>query len=249
MPDPSATYGLAKKAKNAIRALLTIAVLSMVLVGCKSNGSKPAATDTPVIATVTQTIDATPRLSADERALAAEADSDPSLPGEYIDLPAIYGAPYPFGPPPPHQDGPIDYSAQGLPPAGGLHWGPSTGWAGPCPEDPATAPLNCGPVPWGVYRSPWHAESLVHNMEHAGIVIWYNTTDQAVIDDLEAFATQQFKSSKQLVLAPYPDMEAETIGITVWSRRDKFAVGEYNPERLQKFIDALYCRFDPEGFC
>jgi hypothetical protein len=180
-----------------------------------------------------------------DQAVLVEGDGDPSLPGEFVDLQSIYGGHYG------NDDGPntaahvrqqVDYSAQGLPPAGGPHWG-----SGACGPDPSEAPPYCGPVPWGIYREPWETESLVHNMEHAGVVIWYNTADQAVIDGIEAFANDN--DDKLLVVAPYPDMEPETVAITVWSRRDAFAASEYSPERLQAFMDALYCRFDPEGFC
>lgn len=222
---------------------LPAAVIVAFIAACGGGNESPTPTSTlPAPPTTTPA-------SAEARAIVAEADDDPSLPGEYIDLPAIYGAPYPYGPPPPHQDGPIDYSAQGLPPAGGLHWGPSAGWTGPCPEAPASAPLNCGPVPWGIYREPWHAESLVHNLEHAGFVIWYNTNDQAIVARLEAFAQDQLTNGILLVLAPYADMDAENVAITVWSRRDIVPAGDFDEQQFQEFIDTLNCRFDPEGFC
>lgn len=179
------------------------------------------------------------------RAVAAEADDGPSLPGEYVDLPAIYGGFYGNDSGPStaeHIHRQLDYAEQGLPPAGGPHWG-----SGACGNDPLSAPAFCGPAPWGIYREPWPAESLVHNMEHGGLIIWYNTADQAVIDDLENFG--QENSNMLLVVTPYPDMEPEHIAITVWSRRDKFPVSDYSRDRLRRFVDALYCRFDPEGFC
>ncbi len=233
-----------------MRWFVVAAAVAMVITAACGGNDNSSGDTTPAASTST-TIAGTPteRLSGEEAALVAEADSDPSLPGEYIDLPAIFGSPYPYGPPPPHQDGPIDYSAQGLPPAGGKHWGPSTGWQGPCPDDPAEAPLNCGPVPWGVYRSPWHAESLVHNMEHAGFVIWYNTPDEAVRDSLEAFAIQQSDDDVLIVMAPFPDMAAETVAITVWSRRLTMPANAVDLDAMQNFIDVLNCRFDPEGFC
>jgi hypothetical protein len=232
-----------------VRALLAIALLlpAAAFVACGGGGDDnddESPTATSEASSPTRVVP-----SSESDAIAAEADSDPSLPGEWIDLQGIYGGPYPYGTPPPHQDGPIDYSAQGLPPAGGLHWGPSDGWTGPCSEDPATALNNCGPVPWGIYRAPWHAESLVHNMEHAGVVVWYNTDEQDVIDQLEDFALENLENGIQLVLAPYPDMDAETVAITIWSRRDVMAAGELDIGRLQEFIDVLYCRFDPEAFC
>jgi hypothetical protein len=190
----------------------------------------------------------TPRLSGPPYVpREVEADDDPNLPGEYIDLPAIYGGYYGNGEginTAAHRRGPIDYGVQGLPPAGGPHWGSSV-----CPDLPTLAPPDCGPVPWGIYREPWPAESLVHNMEHAGVIIWYRTDDQDVIDDLERFAQEELRLGVLLVLTPYPDMEEDRIAITVWSRRDEFSAKKLDRKRLQHFIDVLYCRFDPEEFC
>lgn len=158
-----------------------------------------------------------------------EADPAPDLPGEFVDLPAAYGGPYGDRTQPDntaaHVSEPVDFSKQGLPPAGGPMW-----------EEHGQA---------GIYREPQQPEVLNHLMEHAGIVIWYNTSHMR--DELEDFT--EGHDDKPIVLTPYPDMEDETIAITVWSRRDKFAVSEYSRERLDAFIDKLYCRFDPEGFC
>jgi hypothetical protein len=178
---------------------------------------------------------------------AIEGDNDPSLPGEFVDLQKIYGGFWG------NQNGTntarhmqqiIDYSVQGeLPPAGGPHWG------GRCPDDPDAAPLYCGPVPWGVYRKPWPAESVVHNMEHAGVIIWYNTSDQNVISQIEALARKNIAGGKLIVVTPYPAMETDYVALTAWGRRDKFPISDYSDERPQEFIDKLECRFDPERLC
>jgi hypothetical protein len=216
-------------------------VLLAASCGGESNGgAEPTSTERQPQATATQ---ASPFAAAQT----VEADADPSLPGEFVDLPAIYGGPY-GNPTSPntngHVIGPVDYTAQGLPPVGGPHWG-----SGACGEDPDTAPANCGPVPWGIFRKSWPAESLVHNLEHAGVVIWYKTANQETISNLEAFAEEKLQAGKRLVLAPYPDMEDEHVAITVWSRRDVFPVSEYTQDRLRHFVDVLYCRFDAEHFC
>ena len=216
-------------------ALLPAPLLLAACLGIRGGAKPPSPTATPRLSD--------PPFVPQE----VEADDDPSLPGEYIDLPQIYGGYYGNQNGPntaAHRLGPIDYSAQGLPPAGGPHWG-----SGACGTDPTRAPPDCGPVPWGVYRDPWPAESLVHNMEHAGVIIWYNTSDEDTIDELESFAEEQLNQGKLIVLAPYPDMEGDHIAITVWSRRDEFPASKYSDERLKRFIDALYCRFDPERFC
>jgi hypothetical protein len=176
----------------------------------------------------------------DEADIAAEADSSTDLPGEYVDLPAIYGGAYPETAGHVRED--VDYAAVGNsnPPAGGPHW------SGTCGEDPTAAPPFCGPAPWGIYRDPWDPETLVHNMEHGGVVVWYNSDDPAVRDQLEAVVKERLDDGKFIVLAPYPDMEDDTIAITSWSRLDKFPASELTDERVNTFIDANERRFNPE---
>jgi hypothetical protein len=173
-------------------------------------------------------------------AVRAEADDDSTLPGQYVDLPVLYGGPYPDTAQHVNED--VDYRAQGLPPTGGPHWGSSR-----CGDDPEAAPAFCGPVAPGFYLEPWDAESLVHTMEHTGVVVWYNSTDEDVIDELQRFAGQN--SERFLVVTPFPEMQEETIAITAWSRRDEFSASDYTRGRLQRFLNAHECRFDPEGFC
>lgn len=185
-----------------------------------------------------------------------ESDPAPNLPGQYVNLPeawadgstlAHYGA----------SNGPntnshvthdVDYSKEvtansstGLPPAGGPHWG-----ATPCGSDPAAAPAFCGPVPWGIYRVAWHASSLVHNMEHSGVVIWYNTANIDIRNKIEAEATKRLKAGNLVVVLPYPDLPPDTIALTAWARRDVFSVTEYDDSRLDTFIKDFSCRFNPE---
>ena len=186
----------------------------------------------------------------DDEAVRAEADADPSLPGQFVDLPKIYGGPYSetAG----HVTRQVDYAldcsdteptvCNTNPPAGGPHW------SGNCGEDPKTAPAFCGPARLGIYRDPWEPETLVHNLEHGGVVIWYNTTDQQVIDDLEGLVEERLSDDELLVLAPYPDMEPDTVALTAWSRLDTFPVAEYTKERVATFIDAHVRRFNPEHF-
>ena len=226
-------------------SLLAI-VATLAFAACDGGGDgDPTATPPAELTTA-----ASPTAGRFDSGRIAEADDDPSLPGEFVDLQAIYGGFYgnPDGPTTaPHVTSDVDYVGDGNsnPPTGGPHWG-----SGPCGSDP-TAPTSpfCGPAPWGIYREPWTPETLVHNMEHSGVVIWYNTADEAVIDELEDLATERLNEGQTLVLAPYPDMEAEHVAITSWSRIDKFSVEEFEQSRVEAFIDAHLCRFDPEGFC
>jgi hypothetical protein len=192
-----------------------------------------------------------PGEDANAEAVAAEADSRTTLAGEWIDLPEIYGVTY--GDNARHVDRAVDYATDcnddgtvcnSNPPAGGPHWG-----AGPCPRDPDDATPFCGPVPWGIYRETWPAESVVHNMEHGGIVVWYNTDNTQLRDELEDLINNNHIDRGQLVvMLPYEDMEEDTIALTAWSRIDKFPVSEYSEDRVETFFDDHARRFNPEKF-
>ena len=193
-------------------------------------------------------IDDEPAESSRSRAVAAEADEDPALAGMYVDLPAIYGGYYG------NSDGPhtaahtrsvVDYESEGNsnPPAGGPHWG-----NGACGASPADSPPFCGPVAWGIYRSEWAAESLLHSMEHGGVIVWFNTIDRDIVEDLESILSSRLAAGDLIVLAPYLLMEDEHIAITSWSRIDKFPVGDYSSERVNAFLDDHVRRFNPEEF-
>jgi hypothetical protein len=45
------------------------------------------------------------------------------------------------------------------------------------------------------------------------------------------------------------DLPIGEIGLASWTRVDTFAYGSYDDDRVVEFIDALSCRYDPEGFC
>ena len=223
------------------RSWVLVPLLAAALAACGGGGS---GSETP---TPESTLE---RPSSFAAMVAVEADDDPSLPGEYVDIPSIYGG---YGAPdaeglrvfPPHVEVDVDYVADGnsKPPAGGPHWGSAA-----CGNEPDAAPPFCGPAPRGTYIDPWDAETLVHNMEHGGLVVWYNSSDGEVIDDLEDLIIERLENRQLLVMAPYPDMEEDHIAITGWSRIDKFPVEEYTRERVAEFIEAHERRFNPEDF-
>jgi hypothetical protein len=115
---------------------------------------------------------------------------------------------------------------------------------------PTSGPHDPVPVQWGVYDQPQPKERLIHNMEHAGIVIWYNCTDcDKVVSELQDIVLKDLQDGKLRVMSPYPDMEPNTIALTAWTRLDKFSVDEFDPDRVRRFFDAHDCRYDLENFC
>ena len=190
-----------------------------------------------------------------------EENENPDLPGEYVNLPeafkdsagnlAHYGQDSDEGPNTnSHVTRDVDYSKEtsansstGLPPVGGPHWG-----QGGCGDDPSEAPQYCGPAPWGIYREPWEAATLVHNMEHSGVVVWYNFDETALRDELEGWVGDAANGGDRLVImTPYDGIPENTVALTAWARRDVFPTSEMTEERVKDFINTMACRFNPEN--
>ncbi|HLF70816.1 MAG TPA: DUF3105 domain-containing protein [Dehalococcoidia bacterium] len=113
---------------------------------------------------------------------------------------------------------------------------------------PTSGPHSSTPMSFKVLDNPGPKENLIHNMEHGGIVVWYNTTDQAVIDQLKKVVQGEIDRRRLVVMTAYSGMEPNTIALTAWTRLDKFSAGELTDKRVETFIDAHNKRFNPEGF-
>ena len=72
---------------------------------------------------------------------------------------------------------------------------------------------------------------------------------EAAVERLVIVVEQAVDQNKRVVMSPSPDLAPDTIGLASWTRVDVFGAGEYTDARVQSFIDAHSCRFDPEGFC
>lgn len=105
-----------------------------------------------------------------------------------------------------------------VPPTSGPHW-------------PTTAS-------WGSYTASPADEQLVHNLEHGGIVISHNTT-QDVVDKLRAlrasYGPDRFGSVK-IVVRPYELIPRGQIALTAWTWID--VLEAYDETRIRAFITA-----------
>jgi len=175
----------------------------------------------------------------------AELDDDPNIPGTYI---------------PPHP------GFDGTPETGDerQHFNPGT-VVPICTQEqidtgqvfdplcytsnpPTSGPHSNTPQGFTNLENPAPKENIIHSMEHGGVYIWYNTTDQAAIDLIKEVVNENTDRRRFVGSTIYTEMESETIAITSWTRLDKFPVGELTKERLQTFIDENHKRFNPEGF-
>jgi hypothetical protein len=104
------------------------------------------------------------------------------------------------------------------------------------------------PAPFAILRQPATKEALVHNMEHGGVVVWYNTGDQRLIKQLEELVSRELRNQRLVVISSYSGMEPDTIALTAWTRLDKFPAREFTEQRVVRFIERHNKRFNPEGF-
>jgi hypothetical protein len=107
---------------------------------------------------------------------------------------------------------------------------------------PTSGPHWRDPAPWGIHSEPLPNEWQVHNLEHGGIMIQYNTEDQTLVTQLRRFAQKQSDFPCFLIVAPYPDMQFP-VAVTAWGVRD--TMESYDEARLQEFVDA-YLNKGPE---
>lgn len=113
---------------------------------------------------------------------------------------------------------------------------------------PVSGPHAVSPMPFKVLDNPAPKENLIHDMEHGGVVIWYNTSNQDVINQLKDITNSALDRRRLVVMSEYKDMEADTIAVTAWTRIDKFSASQMDRKRVQDFIEAHNKRFNPEGF-
>jgi hypothetical protein len=113
---------------------------------------------------------------------------------------------------------------------------------------PTSGPHSSTPQGFSNLVNPAPKENIVHSMEHGGVFVWYNTTDEDAVDLIKSVVQENDDRRRFVGSTIYTEMEPETIAITSWTRLDKFPVSELTEERLQTFIDENHKRFNPEGF-
>jgi hypothetical protein len=127
-------------------------------------------------------------------------------------------------------------------------------------DDYNSNPPTSGPhadswAPVGVAELAVAKEVAVHNMEHAGVVVWYNCHAEPVLDNddcaalrdqLSQVVLQEVADGNEVLLTSYSLMDAR-IALTSWGYLDTF--DEFDEARVRAFIETFECNFDPEGFC
>ena len=106
------------------------------------------------------------------------------------------------------------------------------------------------PVNWGVYQSPVSTQQLIHNLEHGGIVIWYEpdavTGDD--LDELTSYVNSQISGNRfKVILVPWEGEDfGHPIAVTAW--RHLLYLDEVSLDAIRGFTDEHYGRSpEPNG--
>lgn len=110
------------------------------------------------------------------------------------------------------------------------------------------------PTNWGVYTTPQPESQVIHNLEHGGIVIWYDPErlDGAAVDDLARYVTTQTASGIsgrfKFILSPWSGNEPlpEPVVATAW--RWMLPLETADTEAIDAFARSRYGRApEPQG--
>lgn len=121
--------------------------------------------------------------------------------------------------------------------------------AGSYTSIPATSGPHWGsPANWGVYPNPVPEAQVIHNLEHGGIVIWYDPTRLPAEDvaDLASFVRTEVDGTRfKFILSPWAGEDfGHAIAVTAWTRL--LYLDEVDMDQVRAFADRYYQRLGPE---
>ena len=117
---------------------------------------------------------------------------------------------------------------------------------GPYSSVPATSGPHWSsadsPGPWGVYSNAQAQERLLHNLEHGGIVIWYQpaTLDAEGLAALQTYVRQQVTTTQfKVILSPWSGADfGHPVAVTAWNWL--LYLDTADVDAVRTFLDAHY---------
>lgn len=130
----------------------------------------------------------------------------------------------------------------------------------PCGADPySSIPGTSGPhwdpsglAAWGAYATPQNESQLIHNLEHGGIVIWYDADalDDAQVAELTSYVEGQVSSGVsgryKFILTPWGGTEELGAAVAVTAWRNLLKLDTFDMDAVRAFGDENYLRHAPE---
>ncbi len=133
--------------------------------------------------------------------------------------------------------------------------GPCEASSNPYGSLPGTSGPHWGtPANWGVYSTPQNESQVIHNLEHGGIVVWYDPDllDAEGIDALTTYVTTQVSSGVsgryKFILSPWAGVEPLPAPVVATAWRYTLEVETADTDAIDAFARARYGRSpEPNG--
>lgn len=114
---------------------------------------------------------------------------------------------------------------------------------GPYASVPGTSGPHWGtPAQWNVYTMPVAESQVIHNLEHAGIVIWYqpDELDDAALGRLTSYVGSKLLGNQfKFILSPWDGEDfGAPIAVTAW--RYLLYLDEVDTGQIDAFVAAHY---------
>lgn len=100
---------------------------------------------------------------------------------------------------------------------------------------PTSGPHMPSIAAWGSYTEPVEDEYLLHNMEDAGVILWYDMGTPEENQRQVALLEDVARGYDRVVIAPRQDLGSQYV-VTAWTRMQRF--DEIDHEAMVRFIDA-----------
>lgn len=95
---------------------------------------------------------------------------------------------------------------------------------------PTSGPHAVQPAPWGSQAKQTPDQTLVHNLEHGGVIVHYNGLPNPQVDKLES-AVDSYRDG--VVSNPNPKIDGQVV-LTSWRKMRKCE--KYSPEVVQAYV-------------
>lgn len=103
---------------------------------------------------------------------------------------------------------------------------------------PTSGPHYPNWAEWGISDKALPVEFVIHNMEHGGVIIFYNCEKcDDLVKNLKTLTEELRKDYPKIILTPNKDIDAK-IAIASWGWYEKYQ--NFEPEKIRAFVDAHY---------
>ncbi len=102
-------------------------------------------------------------------------------------------------------------------------------------DPPTSGPHMPSVAPWGSHFEPLPDEYVVHNMEDAGVVLWYDMGTPEENAERVAALEQVSQGYRRIIIVPRENLGSQYV-LTAWQRLQRF--DDIDEEGMRRFIDA-----------